>query len=374
MRQPNHRRIQKGIKYEPGKLRKYNIEFNREWCKKMMKKISKKICTLPLREIAVLADGRITSCCVDRKGANAFASIYEDDFAHTFSHQFKTFKQKFVQNIFNFPTCVKCFWLRRNYYNEFHKKNPSPQEISTFLDENTVPKNFVIEMAAFCNLKCGRYISGSKKLKKYRQSKLIDAHNLRKWLLPGINNIKSVRLYNYGETLLHPQAIDTCSFLTKNNPSIYISIATNLLPLNTPQKVEQLIRVQPNMLVVSLHGANQDTVKKFMGDNANFQLVLNTMENITKRRNELGLDLPVILWKYLLLKTNDTDEQMLTAQSTAAKNGIDFLEFDIAAGRFASKRFYKGGKDFEELKKSKYYIQNVVQKIAKQGFKRKTLY
>lgn len=332
----------------------------------------KKICTRPLQEIAVLSDGRITTCCVDRKGANAFASIYEDDFAHTFSHKFQTFKQKFVQNIFNFPTCVKCFWLRRNYYNEFHKKNPSPQQISTFLDEKTIPKSFVIEMAAFCNLKCGRCISGSKKLKKYRQSNLIDAYSLRKWLLPGINNIKSVRLYNYGETLLHPEAIDMCSFLTKNNPSIYIDLATNLLPLNTPQKVEQLIRAQPNILVVSLHGANQDTVKNFMGEKANFQVVLNTMKNIIKRRNELGLDLPVILWKYLLLKTNDTDEQMLTAQSIAEKNRIDFLGFDIAAGRFASKRFHKGSKDFEELKKGKYYIRNAAQKIAKQGLKRKT--
>lgn len=331
----------------------------------------KRICNRPLQEIVILSDGRITTCCVDRKGANAFASIYEDDFISTFSHKFQTFKQKFVKNIFNFPTCVKCFWMRRHYYNDFHRNNPSPQEISAFLDEKAIPKGFVIEMAALCNLKCGRCISGSNKLEKYRERKMIEAHRLRNWILPGVGGIKSIRLYNYGETLLHPEAINTCSFFTKMNPGINISIATNLIPINTSGKVEQLVRAQPSRLIVSLHGADAHTVTKFMGDNANFQAVLDTMKRIIKKRNEWGLDLPIILWKYLLLKTNDTDEQMLTAQTIAKENGIDFLGFDIALGHFASRRFRMGCNDFDLLQKSRYYIRNVNKEISKLGLKRK---
>jgi uncharacterized Fe-S cluster-containing radical SAM superfamily protein len=332
--------------------------------------MTRKICLRPLQEVVVLSDGRITTCCVDRKGVNTFASIYDDDFDSTFSLKFQNLKQKFARNIANFPLCLQCFWLRRNYYNDFHKRKPSTKEISAFLDPKALPKGLVIEMTSFCNLKCGNCISGSKKLKKYRQSKFIDDDKLRKWLQPGIKKINKVRLYNYGETFLHPGAIDFCSFLTRENPAIHVSIATNLIPLNTEEKIDKLLKAQPNVLIVSLHGAGQNSVSKFMGQEMNFQSVLETMKLIIKKRQENKLSFPFVLWKYLLLKFNDSDEEMRTAQTICEEHGIDFLGFDIARGRYASKRFHKGSEDFENLKKSKYYIKNAAREIAKQKSKR----
>jgi uncharacterized Fe-S cluster-containing radical SAM superfamily protein len=338
-----------------------------------MKKKTKIICVRPLKEVTILSDGRITTCCLDPKGLNTFASIYDENFDTTFSIKFQELKQKFVENIKNFPFCVQCIKSRKNYYNDFHKKKPSAEEISAFLDEKAIPKGLVIEMTSHCNLKCGRCLSGLKDLKEYRQKGFIDGDTLKKWLISGINKIKNVRLYNYGETFLHPDAIDFCSFLTRENPSININIATNLILLNTDEKIEKLIKAQPNVLIVSLHGASQKSVSKFMGPNANFELALDIMRNITIKRKKLGLDFPVNIWKYLLLVFNDSDEEMFAAQSILKKYEIDFLGFDIATGPFASKRFYKGSKDFEELKKSEYYIGNLGQKIARQKLKRKLI-
>ena len=338
-----------------------------------MKRKVKKICLRPLQEVAILSDGRITTCCADRKGVNTFASIYDDNFDTTFSQKFQEFKQKFAHNMINFPFCVKCFWKRRNYYNDFHKRNPAPDEVSNFLHKESIPKGLVIEMTSLCNLNCGRCISGSKRLKKYRQSPMINVDRLERWLESGIENVKFIRLYNYGETFLHPRSFDFCSSLTRKNPLIDIDIATNLLPLNTEKKIEKIIRAQPNILVVSLHGASQNSVSKFMGPNADFERVIGIMRKIIIKRNELKLDFPVIIWKYLLLKFSDSDEEMSAAQSIREKYGIDFLGFDIALGRFASKRFYKGSKDFDNLKKSEYYIWNVAQKISTKNLKRKII-
>lgn len=37
------------------------------------------LCVRPLEEVAILCDGRITTCCIDEKGENSFAGIYDDE-------------------------------------------------------------------------------------------------------------------------------------------------------------------------------------------------------------------------------------------------------------------------------------------------------
>jgi hypothetical protein len=42
------------------------------------------LCTRPLGELVILSDGRITTCCEDPRGVNAFANIYEHDYHQAF--------------------------------------------------------------------------------------------------------------------------------------------------------------------------------------------------------------------------------------------------------------------------------------------------
>lgn len=333
----------------------------------------KKICLRPLKEVVILSDGRITTCCLDPKGINTFASIYDDNFEKTFFKKFQKFKQKFVKNIDDFPFCVKCFDRNKNFYNDFYRENPSEEEISLFLDDKTIPRGLVIELTSFCNLKCLGCVSGLTIQKEYRKGGFLDCSVLKNWIIPGIDKIKAIRLYNYGETFLHPGSLDFCLFLTSNNPLLNLSIATNILLLNTEEKREKLIEAQPNSLFVSLHGASQESCEKYMGPKTNFKLALDIMRKIILVRKKYGLDFPVIIWKYLLLIYNDSDREMTAAKSIFDKWGIDFLAFDIAAGPFASKRFFKGSKEFEELKNDEYYIRNVGERIVRQKLSRKFL-
>ena len=324
------------------------------------------ICLRPIKEIVVLSDGRVTTCCLDPKGGNTFANIYQDDFNGTLT-KFQQFKQRMVENE-SFPTCATCAKARKNYYNEFHKFNPPDREIESFLAAEAIPRQLVIELTVACNMSCTACISGKKQVKKYRNTEnslFLDTQILEKWLSPYIDRVLSIRLFNYGETFLHPKAIECCDFLTASNPGIHLIIATNILPLDNKKKIKSLLQAQPNALYVSLHGANQESVRKYMGPNADFQRALEIMKKIVNQRDKMGYEIPLVVWKYLLFKWNDSDQEMQQAESLAKEYGIDFIGFEITSGDIASKRFYKGSKELEELKKNNRLI-NVIYRMVKQ--------
>lgn len=334
---------------------------------------SKYICIRPIREIVILADGRITSCCLDPKGKNSFANIYEDDFKNTIG-KFQNFKKKMVDNFENFPVCLRCVKERKNYYNFFHKLNPSEEEIESFLSVESFPKQLVIELTVICNMLCSSCISGRKKIKEYRKTEngfYLDINKLSDWMSQYIKELKTIRLFNYGETFLHPKAIEFCHFLTNSNPGINLIIATNLLPLNNEDRMRKLILTQPNVLYVSLHGATQESVCKYMGSKADFHGAINLMNKLITLRNEMKLDAPLIVWKYILFKWNDSEKEISLAKSLSKQFGIDYLGFEITNGDIASEKFYKDSKEFADLQKSEYFMQNIYQFINNKKIERK---
>jgi adenine C2-methylase RlmN of 23S rRNA A2503 and tRNA A37 len=330
------------------------------------------ICTLPLDEIVVLSDGRITSCCIDSRGENIFADIYEEGFESTLNN-FQIWKKKLVQDVNHFPTCVRCVDSRKNHYNNFHKLHPSGKEIDDFLSANAVPRRLVIEPTVACNLTCSSCISGKRGIKKFRKVEkglFLDIEKLKQWISPYIKKINAIKLFNYGETFLHPHAIDFCGFLTQANPGINLIIATNVLPLDSEEKIKKLIQTQPNVLYVSLHGSTQETIAKYMGNKADFNRALNTMKKIVALRNHMGYDAPLVVWKYILFKWNDSEKEMNLAKSLAKEYGVDFLGFEITRANIRSEKFRMGSKYFNQLKNSEYYIRNIYGIEVKRKFKK----
>jgi uncharacterized Fe-S cluster-containing radical SAM superfamily enzyme len=231
----------------------------------------------------------------------------------------------------------------------------------------------VIELTVACNMSCVACISGKKEINKYRNIKnglFLDINILEKWLFADIKRIQSVRLFNYGETFLHPKAIEFCQFLTTSNPEINLIIASNILPLDDDEKIRNLIHAQPNALYVSLHGANQESVRKYMGPNADFHKAIEIMKKIVTFRIQMGYEAPMVVWKYILFNWNDSNEEMQTAMSLAEEYNIDFFGFEITSGDIASKRFYKGSEAFNELKKDNIFINDTYRTINQKQLKR----
>jgi MoaA/NifB/PqqE/SkfB family radical SAM enzyme len=146
-------------------------------------------------------------------------------------------------------------------------------------------------------------------------------------------------MYNYGESFLHPHATDFCFFLTRANPDIEVDVATNGLLLGSKEKIVQLIRSKTKILDFSLHGGSQAALEKYMGPNANFDKVLDNLKKILKVRREMNSSLPVVGWKCVLFRWNDSDEEMNQVRLLAKKIGVDFYGFDLTSGPYASTRF-----------------------------------
>lgn len=322
------------------------------------------LCTRPLEEIVILSDGRVTTCCIDPWGFNAFANIYQDDFTTTIS-KFQQFKQHFIDSPSDFQFCHNCFRNRQTYYNDFHIHQPSPQDIQDYLSPQAIPRRLVIEPISICNLSCLNCVSDIKTLGKFRSNHILDLEKTKIWLTPHITSIGRIRFYNYGETFLNKNSIAFCAFLRHNHPHIEIDIATNLLPLDNHEKIQALVNAQPNILKVSLHGADQEKVSRYMGPKANFQRAIEIMKDIISFRTQKHYSFPLVMWKYLLFEWNDSDEEIEKARLLSKENGIDFFALELANGPYASRRFAKGTKKFNQLQVNQEHEKGILKRLFK---------
>ena len=298
------------------------------------------VCNWILYESAILSDGRVTTCCLDAHGQNAFANIYEHDWRETFLVRFHEFRKRFVKNIRSIPKCYECI----THYGGrgINTPNASEEEVKAFLSPNYMPPNMVVELTSLCNLKCLACPQSDPDFGKRRIGKngrSIEIGHLMSWITPIVKKIKLLRMYNYGETFLHPHATDFCSFLTKTNSDIEVDVATNGLLLSSKEKIVQLIHSGTKILDFSLHGGSQAALEKYMGPNANFDKVLTNLGLILSIRKEMKSSLPFVGWKCVLFRWNDSDEEMDRVRNLARKVGVDFYGFDLTSGPYASRRF-----------------------------------
>jgi MoaA/NifB/PqqE/SkfB family radical SAM enzyme len=335
--------------------------------------MAKPICNWMLYECAILSDGRVTTCCLDAYGRNAFANIYEHDWRETFLIRFYEFRKRFVSDIKSLPTCCECMMAFAN--KGVNTPDASQEEVEAFLSPNHIPPNMVIELTSLCNLNCIACPQSQPDFGKSRLGKNgrnIEIGHLMNWIMPIVKNIKLVRLYNYGESFLHRGAIDFCSFLTETNSNIEVDVATNGILLDSREKIVQLINAKPKILDFSIHGGSQATIEKYMGPGANLDKVITNLRLILTIREAVQSSLPVVGWKCVLFRWNDSDEEMDKVRHLAREIGVDFYGFDLTTGPYASQRFLFHNRAWQSIVKQRecyfdrfwdYLNSNVLEKL-----------
>src|SRR5262249_21338735 len=113
-----------------------------------------------------------------------------------------------------------------------------PQEIVP----SYMPRRLFVEPCVSCNLSCfkaccnhenGIHFTRSKRLLDYDvYTKVIDE------LGPGLQRID---FFNYGESFIHPKAIDMIRYVKSKFPHVYLFTSTNGLLLNTDDKLRRLV-------------------------------------------------------------------------------------------------------------------------------------
>jgi hypothetical protein len=136
--------------------------------------------------------------------------------------------------------------------------------------------------------------------------------------------LRTVHFYNYGETFLHRDAATMMSQLRRSCPDATIVTSTNGIPLSRPGLAEAVVRAQPTEITFTISGVNQASYERYHV-RGRLDQALGGLAATCAAKRRLRLDAPTIVWRYLVFRWNDTQEEILQAIELADRYGVDRL-------------------------------------------------
>lgn len=306
-----------------------------------------------MREIVVLSDGRVTTCCHDELGVNAYAQIYEESLGQV-REKFIKARTDLITNPKLFPRCMECYREASKNRGKSSIVRFPPNSLDMKLESymqngETLSWNFVFEPTAKCNLRCIGCIQSRTGLQKYRKGMFLDLDYLRSWIGADLINIRIIRFYNYGEPFLHEDAIEFCTALKRSSPATLITVASNGMALRSHADRVRLIHSGIENVVFSIHGGSQKTCEIYMTRAFQFDRVMKILMDLAAIKKQLGREKPELIWKYILFEWNDSDEEIGNAKQLATEIGIDTILFQLTTAPSPSKRYTADSDDWRKL-------------------------
>ncbi|MBW2056254.1 MAG: radical SAM protein [Deltaproteobacteria bacterium] len=305
-----------------------------------------------LKEIVVLSDGGVTTCCMDPLGMNRFGSIYRDSF-EDIQARYMSVRRRITKDVLLMPRCSRCFnKIKEQGFPETgtYKVDPDSAEIRRFIDRGRDDVfQLVIELSSKCNLKCNGCMQSRVNFEEYRADPFLDVDYLQSWVGRYWGEVKKIRLYNYGETFMHPGALGFCSFVKKHGPDTVVEIATNGMLLDTHEKRREIVLSGVDDIVFSIHGSSQEIIQKYMTRKFSFEKVLDTLKDLAAIKHELGFSKPRLFWKYLLFEWNDSDEEITRARTLSREIGLEGVIFGLVGFPAPSRRFTRHSEEWKRL-------------------------
>lgn len=181
-----------------------------------------------------------------------------------------------------------------------------------------------IESTNICNLECPFCLDRDRKsfeqegMRGFGRMKADAFKEIIDQLKPYAFN---VNMYGSGEPLLFPEAYEMMRYAADNDIGVRISSNLSMKDF-TEEQCEKILGAGIEHLIVSCHGASQETYEKYMVG-GNFDRVIKNMRLLVKTKRKLGQKTPFIDWQFLIFSHNQ--HELKTAQAMADDIGIDLL-------------------------------------------------
>jgi radical SAM protein with 4Fe4S-binding SPASM domain len=187
-----------------------------------------------------------------------------------------------------------------------------------------LPFNINIEPTGSCNyecVKCERFsdiykddgeVLGNKHMPFEYYCKIID--DIGDILL-------SLRLWNFGEPLLHEDIFRMIAYAKKKN--IIVAVSSNLSLLSAVRSSE-LVSCGLDYLVVSFDGASPETYRLYHGA-AYYEKVIENIKELVSVRKKLKSLTPFIELQFIVMKENE--KELAKARNLSEELGIDKISF-----------------------------------------------
>lgn len=182
------------------------------------------------------------------------------------------------------------------------------------------PIDATIDLTTTCQLKCPYCSTGNGTIERPVALMKPDRYS---HILSSIGDeVFIVWYFSTGEPLLHKHFESLVS--TSKHQEIFSAISTNLSLALSDERIDELIRSGLGMISVSLDGATEQTYSRYRVG-GKFDLVLDNIRRLVKRKRELGFKFPLIEWRFLRFRHNQHEEDR--AREMAKSLGVDLIEF-----------------------------------------------
>jgi pyruvate-formate lyase-activating enzyme len=183
------------------------------------------------------------------------------------------------------------------------------------------PPILQIEPTAACNLRCPQKACDQKLIRKHRRKMSMSFEEFRRLIDEVGRSTETINFFNFGEPFMNKDAISMIAYAKKVNPQTFILSDTNGHYLQTRAKQEAIVASGIDRLVFSVDGASQSSYEKYRV-RGKLETVLQSMRAIVEIRDRRGLSKPEVIWKYILFRTNDSDEEIRRAEMLAEEIGV----------------------------------------------------
>jgi MoaA/NifB/PqqE/SkfB family radical SAM enzyme len=316
------------------------------------------ICLAYLRELVILSNGDVTTCCLDAKGINILGNINNISLEELWIERLLPWhKNNVTASMSKLPwsseLCRQC--IDKNMMSVFNAvRTDNPELIKVFQKlSHNFPISLVIEPTSACNYNCIGCFAGRRELG--REITFLDFDSFKINILPYIDKIKEVRLYNFGEPFMHPRITDIINALRSQSPFLNMHISTNGMLMNKSIS-DTLVEGEVNYLTVSLHGGHtQEGLARYSRRGPEIDVIRSNIEYLVNEKHRQNKKLPWICLKGILFYWNDSDEDIEDFIKFGNEIGVDFVGWALNGSdpELSSKRVVPGSHAYESLAERK---------------------
>lgn len=266
--------------------------------------------------ICINADLTVSCNCQDFDGSGQIGDLNTQTLAEIFDGPVaRSFRETLASGNFPVPVCVHCAELMTAAATE---SDPPRQSLR-------LPHlGIMVENSALCNLRC--QMCDREKLTRLRKGRLtLSLQATEKVaLLLSETGMESLYFFNLGEPFLPGEVLEQITIIRRHNPGIRIITSTNGLLLDRADALEAALLM--DYIYVSLDGISQEMVTRYQvgGD---FAKAHRNLRNLCEMKRRRGEKTPIVEWKYLLFRWNDTPAAIRKALQLAADAAVDLIAF-----------------------------------------------
>lgn len=263
--------------------------------------------------MVVLCDGRVSCNCGDGLGTRIIGDLRRKTLAEIWDgRRIRKLRKRMGKGTPD-RFCWGCVFL----------EDRPMEAVASF------PDVLFFEPIVSCNLRCPQHVCMKLNADPlpYRKKRGWEFEPFVQKIVPFLKHVKEFRFYNYGEPFLNRDLPRMLTAARKANPSLYMLTSTNGMVLSETL-AESLVLNQVDYLSVSIDGACQESYETYRRGGS-LRHVLENVDRLVELKQRHKSGKPVLHWRYILFRWNDSLEEMKKAVHLAQEHGFDEFTWHV---------------------------------------------